>query len=250
MTRAAVGSWLALALLAGAGACDGSEIVVFSRVQAGSTGANSSAGGAGLAAGSGGSLAGSTAAAGGSGMVTSGAGVGGRNLVDKPCRDNEDCDQSLFCQKQDCADVEGVCLPTPLLDDPRQAAVCGCDHKTYWNDTFRQRSGIPAILGVGPCGSGAQPCATSDDCCSNSDDCALAACSIQLRVLSACGGTTGLGQCWMIPTDCASADDKPVGLPCPPPGPPPPTPPPCLTLCQALQARQPFLGLRASYTCP
>ena len=250
MTRAGRGLLLAVALLPGVAGCEAGEIVVFSAAGAGSGGANAGAalGGSQIVAGAGGSFGGSLDTAGSGGISTGGTGGGGGDTVDKPCRGTEDCDPSWFCQKRDCAAEAGVCLPGPLFEDPHQAPVCGCDHKTYWNDTLRQRNGISAILNVGWCQAGAHPCFTSDDCCSSTDDCSLATCSIQLPRVSACG-MPGSGQCWMIPTDCASIDDKPVGVPCPPPGPPGSLPPPCLTLCQALQARVPYLGLRSNFSC-
>ena len=244
MTRAGSGLLLMLALLPEVAGCDAGEIVVFSAAGAGSAGASASAGLGGLAAG--GSFGGSQAAAGGGGTSTSGTGGSGGDTVDKTCRATKDCDPSWFCQKQNCADETGVCLPAPLVEDPRRLEVCGCDHKTYWNDTLRQRNGISAILSLGPCQLAAQSCITSDDCCTSEDDCALATCSIQLKYVSDCSNS-GSGQCWMIPTDCASPDDMPVALPCPPPG--PPAPPPCLTLCEALQARSPYLRRPPSFTC-
>jgi hypothetical protein len=242
------GTWLSILALS-LGACEGRDVVVFSASQGGTAGIRSSAaaGGPGTLAGAAGGLGGSPETAGSGGAVSAAGGSGG-DTVDKPCRSSADCDPSLYCEKLNCSASEGVCLPRPLMDDPRPLAVCGCeDNKTYWNDTLRQRSRISASTS-GPCTSGARQCFKSDDCCSASDDCSLAACSVQLPKVTFCA-TPGMGQCWVIPKDCASADDEAVGLPCPPPGPPGP-PPPCLTLCQALQARRPYVSLPSSYNCP
>ena len=188
MTRAGLGLLLAVALLPGVAGCEAREIVVFSAAGAGSGGTNAGAGlgGSQIVAGAGGSFGGSLDTAGRDGISTGGSGGGGGDTVDKPCRRTADCDPSWFCQKQDCAAEAGVCLPGPLFEDPHQAPVCGCDHKTYWNDILRQRNGISAILNVGPCSVGALTCINSSDCCTSDDDCALATCSNQLRLRSDC----------------------------------------------------------------
>jgi len=243
MKRRGWGLLLALAWLGGAGACDGGEIVVFSPAQAGSASVTASAGSGGLAtvAGSSGSAGAALATAGNGGATTSGAGGGAGDTVDSPCRTTDDCDPAWLCQKQDCADPDGVCLPRPVSDDPMRKPVCGCDHVTYWNDTLRQQYGISAST-AGECRSGAKRCLSSDDCPNGS-------CSQMLPDPSRCG-TPGTGQCWIIPNECASSDE-PGGLPCPPPGPPGSLPPPpCLTTCQALKARRPYVRLPPSYTCP
>jgi hypothetical protein len=242
MSRAALGSLLALALLAGAGACDGGEIVVFAPAQAGAAGVLTDAGAGGLVAAGGvsGSFAGALAAAGSGGNQVSGGGGSGGNTVDEPCRTTDDCDPAWFCQKQDCSDPSGVCLPRPVSEDSVRKSVCGCDHVTYWNDTLRQQYGISAIITIGECRSGAKQCDSSDDCPNGS-------CSQMLPDPTRCG-MPGKGQCWVIPNECAPTD-PPGGLPCPvlvPAG----QRPPCLTTCQALKARQPYVRLPPSYSCP
>ncbi|HEY3254470.1 MAG TPA: hypothetical protein VGJ91_10990 [Polyangiaceae bacterium] len=230
MIRVVVRCTLALALLVGVDACDGGEIVVFSTAEAGSAGSVSGAGSGGVSSGAGaGALAGSLNAAGDGGIVTSGGGSGGGGPVDKPCQTIADCDPSWLCQKQFCSDPQGVCLPLPVSEDPLLSPVCGCDHKTYWNDTLRQTFGIPAST-MGECRSGAQPCSSSDECGSNG------ACSQKLPNPNACA-MPGSGQCWVTPTDCAADSEKPHWLPCTAQGVPPNSPPPaCLTTCQALQS--------------
>ena len=237
MTRAGLRVPLTLALLAAIAACDGGEVVVFSAAQAGSAASVPSAGASGLAtaAGAGGSVGGSLDTAGGG--ATSGAGGGSGDTVDKPCHTIADCDPSWLCQKRDCSDAEGVCLPLPVSDDPVLSPVCGCeDHITYWNDTLRQTYGISSSTS-GECKSGARTCLSSNDCGPNGS------CSQNLPSLSACG-MPGTGQCWITPDDCATtiASDKPRWLPCPPPGTQPGAPlPPCLTTCQAVQSGHGYL---------
>lgn len=232
-------------LLIGVGACEGGQIVVFSSAQPGAAG---DAAGAGS---SGGTAAGAPGNEGISGASAS-SGLGGfsGNPQDQSCQSTDDCDPSWYCQKEACADVAGVCLPRPSLDDPRLLPVCGCDGITYWNDTLRQALGISWSSG-GWCRSGTRRCYSGSECGPNGR------CSRQLPGFTSSSGSDmpacdapGAGQCWAIPNDCTSANDGPVGLPCPPPGPPTGPPPDCLTLCQALQADKPYVRLPMGVHCP
>jgi len=227
--RAGLYSLLALSLLAGTGACDGGEIVVFSAMQAGSAGTTASAGSGGSATvgGAGGGFGAAPAAAGSGGAATSGA--GGGDAVGNPCKTSADCDSAWFCQKQTCSDAAGVCLPLPVSDDPQLAAVCGCDHRTYFNDTLRQQRRISAST-PNQCGSDVRTCMFNGECGTDGS------CSHQTAQISDCS-MPGLGQCWVVPNDCESTSEKPRWLPCPPPGTQPGAPlPPCLTTCQAIQS--------------
>jgi hypothetical protein len=240
MMRAGWCSPLALAWLLGIGACDAGEIVVFSAPQAGSAGTSANAGSAGLVtvAGAGGSVGGSLDGPGGGGVATSGAGGGG-GAVDDPCQNSNDCGPSWFCQKQNCSDPQGACVPRPVSDDPVRSAVCGCNHYTYFNDTLRKQAGIPAILTTGECSSGAKTC-DSNDYCPDAPEPSIgrASCSRNVTKFGNCD-MPGKGQCWVTPRDCAATTDKPHFVPCPPPG-MPNLPPPCLTTCQAVQFGIPY----------
>lgn len=242
MIRRGFGSLFALLLLAGVAGCEGSEIVIFSPAEGGSAG--SSTGAAGIAAGGAPGGSGGLLDSGGSGGAASGSGGSGGS-TDKPCRTNDDCDSSSwYCQKQNCGDPSGVCLPSPIFEDSQLLPVCGCDdHITYWNDTLRKIYGISASL-PGACMSGARQCFSSDECGLDGT------CAHQLRSFNDCGAS-GTGQCWIIPNDCGT-DDKQEFVPCPPPGPPGSTPmcPAILTLCQALQSGQPFVRVRTAPQCP
>ncbi|MEI9935898.1 MAG: hypothetical protein WDO69_01610 [Pseudomonadota bacterium] len=239
MIRAALRSLLTLALLVGVGACDGGEIVVFSAVaQAGSAASEAMAASGGSAGDHG--LGGSLGVAGGSGAAMTGA--AGGDLVDKPCQTTDDCDPAWLCQKQDCSEPGGVCLPRPVSDDAAREPVCGCDHITYWNDTLRQQYGITASA-AGECKSGARTCISNDDCGS------YASCAHLLFNMSSCG-MPGTGTCWITPNDCLATDDKPHWLPCAPPGDPSGPPPPCLTTCEAVQSGRPHSMLPHDAACP
>lgn len=235
--RLRIGSMIAL--LAAVGACEGGEIVIFAPAQAGSAGHDASAGMSGTTlAGAGGSPA---ELAGNGGSAPSGWGGEGAALGD-PCQSSDDCDLSWYCQKQNCADTAGVCLPIPT-DDPTFLPVCGCDGVTYWNDSLRQVARISAST-PRECQSGAKPCRNGSDCGT------FGACRQRLPSVNDCGTSPGKGQCWAIPNDCTSAGDRPVGLPCPPPpGTTPGPPPQCLTLCQALQADRPYVALPQGWDC-
>ena len=239
MIRAGGCLLLALALPAGVGACDGTEVVVFSTAQAGLAGSNVSADAGDLAgAGFGGSLG----PPGSGGAGTSGT-LGAGGSVDKPCQTTDDCDPAWFCQKQTCSDPAGVCLPRPVSDDPVRAPVCGCDHITYFNDTLRQQYGISAILSDSECKSGAMTCVSNDGCGPNGS------CSKKLSNVSDCG-MPGMGQCWITPNDCAFTNDQPHWQACPPPPGTPSGPPPrCLTTCEAVQSGLPYLPLSRGFAC-
>jgi hypothetical protein len=240
MIRAGLVSLLVLALLAGIGACDGGEIVVFSA--AGAAGDNAQAGLGGGAGAGGDGFAGSSITAGNGG--TSGAGSGGSDAVGTPCQSSDDCDLAWYCQKQTCADATGVCNPVPLSDDPVRAEVCGCDSITYWNDTLRQQNRNSSST-IGACKIAVKPCLNDHDCLADPD----ARCARRLGDFNGCS-MPGTGQCWVVPSECPDSDEKPDLLPCPPPGPPGSSQPPsCLTLCQAINSGFPFFKNRMDNVC-
>jgi hypothetical protein len=231
MIRGGLRALLGLALVVAIVACEGGEVIVFSPAQ----------GLAGNPAGAGGAVAGSSAGLAGTGGSAPGGSSGtGGNPLDRVCQSNDDCDPSWFCQKQECSEPAGVCSPIPILDDSRLLPVCGCDHITYWNDSLRQVARVSAAQ-AGPCGADALPCMSGDECGP------FGACRQFFSNVADCGMQDGSGQCWAIPNDCASADDAPVYVPCPPP---PGSPPPdCLTMCQALQSDLPYLLAPRKFDC-
>ncbi len=238
MSRVGVRALWAFASLVGAvSACEGRDIIVFSPALAGSGGLGGAAGSGGVAAaGSGGSAGGG---AGDAGAAASGGAAGAPT-----CQSTSDCDPSWYCAKQSCADSAGYCLPRPISDDSQFAPVCGCeDGITYWNDTLRQVYGISAST-PGACQLTALGCNGDIECGTNGT------CSHQLPDPSFCG-MPGKGQCWVIPNDCGSADDRQSWLPCSPPpsGGAPPPPPQCMTTCQALQAGWPYFRRPKDFHC-
>jgi len=225
MTRAGLRVLFALASLSAIGACEGEAIVVFSSSPAGAGGIAAGASGAGM----GGAP---NNAAGSAGNAVPSASSGGGEKV---CQSLTDCDPSWFCGKQDCADPQGLCVPSPVFEDPQLAPVCGCDNVTYWSDSLRQAAGVSAVLMAGACQSNAKLCFSDNECAPTGS------CNINLRDVNACG-MPGVGQCWLTPTDCASTTEKPRWVPCPAPGMPPGAPfPQCLTTCEAVQSGQPYL---------
>jgi len=242
MSRKPWSALVACLVLFGVGACDGGEIVVFSAIQAGAAGTSTMAGSGGLprdggAAGDG--AGGLTELAGNGGGGLGGSGGGGGD-ADKPCQSSDDCDPSWLCQKRDCADVGGVCLPRPS-DDPVRKPVCGCDNITYWNDALRQQRGIPALLATSECRFGVRGCMSDAECGTGN------ICNRRLPDVSACS-KPGTGQCWAVPSDCTGTSDNPHLLPCPPP---PNSPQPaCITTCQAMNSGAPYLERPQGYVCP
>jgi len=231
-------SLLSLALLSVLVACDGGELIVFSPNRPGSAGNDPSLSGAPSMAGT----AGSVTLAGNGGSGPSGSGGIAGDPFDRTCQRAEDCDLSWLCQKQSCSDALGVCTPIPVFDDSRFMPVCGCDRITYWNDTLRQVARVAAST-PGSCQADALPCTNRDDCGP------FGACRQILPNINACGMPPGTGQCWAIPNDCTSADDRPVYLPCPPPAGSSAPPPACLSLCQVLQTDGPYLHAPRNWDC-
>jgi len=229
-------------LLAGVGACDAREVVVFSTAHAGSAGVNGVAGLGGVAGTAGAGLAGSPNFGGSGGM--SGGGGGGGDAAAQSCQTTDECGPAWYCQKQSCADETGVCLPNPSDDeDPVAALVCDCEGKvTYWNDTLRKLKGVSAST-IGACGSGAKPCLTDHDCGSDPES----RCFRRLRDFNGCANP-GAGQCWVVPSSCPASNDGADFFPCPPPS-PTSNAPPCRTLCQAINAHYPFFKKRPDDPC-
>jgi len=243
MIQSRVRTLAALTLLAAAAACDRGDVVVFAAIQAGTAGLDASAGSGGDAGTAGASDGRGGSAAGSAGAPSSGASGNGGEPGDKPCQTADDCGGlTWLCQRQNCGDTLGVCLPRPVSDDPLRAPVCGCDRITYFNDTLRQQYGISSSR-QGECKGDALPCDTSDDCGPGGS------CSHRLPGFSACS-VPGTGQCWVAPNDCSSTSDKPHFLSCPPPGAPPGPKPACLTTCQALQSGDPYVPMPPDYVCP
>jgi len=228
---------LMLFSLAGVGACDAREVVVFS-AHVGSAGVSGAAGLGGVPGAAGAGLAGSPSFGGSGGMS------GGGALAAQSCQTTDECGPAWYCQKQSCADAAGVCLPNPSDDeDPVAALVCDCEGKiTYWNDTLRKLKGVSAST-IGACGAGAKLCMSDQDCGSDPEF----RCFRKLRDFSGCANP-GPGQCWVVPSSCPASDDRADFFPCPPPT-PTGNPPPCLTLCQAINADSPFFRKRPADPC-
>jgi hypothetical protein len=224
--------------------CEAGEIILFAAAQAGTAGV-SGAGMSGTAgamlAGSGGSVGG-TGEQSGSGAAGSAAGSGG--APDPVCQSNADCGVDYFCSKRGCFDPQGVCMFRPFPDETSSEHVCGCDNVTYWNDAYRQRYGVSAIIARGVCNRG--------NCMRDQDCKALAPGAICGHILPpnvACGSPPGLGLCWVIPSECPTSDSQHFVI-CPPPGAPAGSPGLCATSCRAIQSGHPFTEPPSSQTCP
>ncbi len=262
MTLRLVSSGLGLAAAIGIVACNAGEISVFSSAAAGtgnmsgtdSTGGGDTGGG-GVSAGQGGDFS----AGGGGGVV---------------CHSNSDCgDTSLFCFKQSCGPgAPGVCVVREVVCERQRGLVCGCDHITYWNECFRKEYGISAST-PGACDVGAKNCHNNGECFGDAT-CArlvlpLAQGGVALPQNTTCGGVSGTGTCWVVPSDCSNSGDADVWQSCPPPGPmggasgasgasgtggtgaTGGTEPvvPCMSTCQAIRAGHPAIRLDPGATC-
>jgi hypothetical protein len=248
MMRAALLWLLVLALLGGAGACNAGEVVVFAPSAGGSAGGHlGGVGGVGGVGGAGAANFGGSPAAGSGGDAVGGGGSGGSGgSVDKACQTTNDCDPTWYCQKQNCSDPGGLCLPRPNTDNPMRLPVCGCeDNITYWNDTLRQQRGISASF-PGECKFGVIGCTSDEACGTDSSADASMRCSRNLPSVNACG-SPGSGQCWVVPSDCTDTSDRERFLPCPPP-PGSPTPA-CMTACQAMNSGVPYLDKPQNFDC-
>jgi hypothetical protein len=223
-------------------ACEGGEIAIFSTAQAGTAGVIGAgmSGAAGAGAGMGGILGGT----GGQSGSDAGTPAGSAGAPDPVCQSNADCGVDYFCNKRSCGDAQGVCLFRPFPDDTSAEHVCGCDHVTYWNDRYRQRYGIPAILSTGVCNRG--NCMRDQDCKALAAD---ALCGHILPPNVACGSPIGLGLCWVIPSGCPPFESQYFVI-CPPPGAPAGTPGQCATSCQAIRSGHPFTEPPSGQTCP
>jgi hypothetical protein len=234
MIRVRLRLLLSLAPLLAVVACDGGQVVVFAVPPPGSvvSGAGAGSGGMPTAAGTAGSVGGEPNAAGRGSMAMGGAGGSGG---DASCSSSDDCGSAWFCEKQNCSDPTGICSPLPVSDDPHLSPVCGCDHRTYFNDVLRKQRRISATTTDTECGRDVRTCCVNDDCLPGGS------CSHQVSQFSDCAKQSNcdpqsLGQCWVMPNDCANTSDRPHWLPCPPPGASPGSPPPCITTCQAVQS--------------
>ncbi|HYP77152.1 MAG TPA: hypothetical protein VER12_14385 [Polyangiaceae bacterium] len=241
MRRPDLRALLLLGAFAGMGACDGGDVAIFTAGRPGAPGGSAGSSGVSSAIAGGGSSAGALPAA-GTDATLSGSGGGAGDMVGKLCQSNDDCGSTWLCQKQNCSDVTGVCLPLPLSDDPRLSAVCGCDDRTYFNDNLRQQRRV-SLKYTGECLGDVMTCATSDECGIDGS------CSLRVSQISDCS-KPGMGQCWVVPLDCESTLDRPHFLPCPPPGTQPGSaPPPCLNTCQAVQAGVAYLPVLNKDAC-
>lgn len=66
------------------------------------------------------------------------------------CNFNSDCNQSEFCEFDQCADVEGTCVDRPDGCTDHVELVCGCDDVTYSNGCYMAMNN-QSLGNVGEC---------------------------------------------------------------------------------------------------
>jgi len=195
-------------------------------------------GGTGAVPASGG--AGGAPATGGSGGAAP-AGGGGSSLPGS-CTTSSDCMSGWMCVKLDCTAARGVCQPHPLACDVASLPVCGCDGITYWNDCYRQLSGV-AARAFTQCAS-AMTCDTAADCKVAGASCAhLSFNPVQEPSCAA----PGSGACWVVPADCAGTAAAPLWTSCDPQQPPGARP--CMNTCAAIRSGQPVVTAMPGMQC-
>jgi len=127
--------WLAAALMAAAGGCDGDAEVDGTGGSTSGTGGTTSGTGGDTSSGSGGDggSAGSTSGQGGAGGGETCGGTG-----DPPCGQDEFCD---LPEGANCAG-EGTCQPRPEGCPEDCMGVCGCDQQFYCNTCMANAAGV------------------------------------------------------------------------------------------------------------
>jgi hypothetical protein len=70
---------------------------------------------------------------------------GGRPPQMRICNENSDCTGDELCDKPECGDVQGRCVPRNLCM-PLGGPVCGCDNQTYANNCERKAAGIASFI--------------------------------------------------------------------------------------------------------
>lgn len=250
MKRARERSWFLV--LAAVAACEARELPVFELpAPAAGTSGGGAAGSGGVATdggsgnagesgdvaggGTGGSGASSSGAAGSGGDsagAAGAAGAGGSPYEPTPCESPDDCLPSWLCEKDECTDPVGWCVPpAPLFCPPEPMPVCGCDGVTYWNDCVRRQNGVQR-RDLGECSETASPCQSGEDCAVPG-----ASCSRLPRQGNVCSYPSQVGACWVLPAQCSpNFGDPPIWRECRPPDAPPA---PCVDTCLAILSERP-----------
>ena len=179
-------------------------------------------------------------------------GGGDAKPIGKPCKTNDDCGLSSFCERLTCDDVDGVCQVRPTFCEDGRAETCACDGVTFWNDCLRRQRGEPASV-LGQCrspdcgGASRKPCEFFGAYCARLLPQPDAMCDGPMKDMID-------GFCWVLPLSCpaigAVAPDAPrdprwvscMGGPHPPMD--------CRGTCDAIRSQEPRHAPSAMDMCP
>jgi hypothetical protein len=197
---------------------------------------------------------GRSAATGGRGAQGGGAGgttgsTGGGTGLLHACSTASECPSGFICLKLDCVNPMGFCEPHPLPCDPSALPVCGCDGVTYWNDCYRQESGV-GTSALAQCTGPLSACNTAADCKATGASCAHLGLGPGPGQNPGTCGPPAPGTCWVAPPDCAATPSAPLWTVCDPqqvPGQPPRSS--CMNTCDAIRSGQPVVSATPSVQC-
>ena len=144
------------------------------------------------------------------------------------CSKSSDCSADSFCEFPKCSASTGTCRPYASSFTDDEAPVCGCDHITYVNDSYRRAEGV-SLYDQGQCPPDfAQQC--DHLCPKKTQTCG--------RIVYApdhdrCRSPDSPGNCWVVPGTCAPSPGGRSFVRCLFPG-------DCEDLCDAVKSGAPY----------
>jgi hypothetical protein len=101
-----------------------------------------------------------------------------------------------YCSMTSCDAQTGTCVLAPVVCDPSEAPVCGCDNITYFNDCLREANGIAA--------STPNPCMNNPQLCGgpSNTQCPDGALCARLGLIHGPCTDAIPGTCWFLPAKC------------------------------------------------
>jgi hypothetical protein len=150
------------------------------------------------------------------------------------CVTSGDCASGYYCSMTACGAQTGTCTLPPVVCDPTESPVCGCDNITYFNDCLRQSNGAAA--------STDGPCMTSPLLCGGPANAGCPAPALCAQLGLSHGPCDDVpGTCWVVPAHCPSTPPPDLWDSCDPEG------SQCLDTCSAITKGGAY---RRSERCP